>query len=720
MLIHSHTDIFIIIQKHIMEAAHHTTGWQLGKVNRSGPLFELLSYSGYYGDVIPSQIALLNGKLRKLTIRHYKVIKMVMKRPTFQVSSISQLLSPLLMCHSLKIELDKNDKQDILDLLAYIDSQRNRVIKLCSIQVPYQAWNEGLKKYENEHKTQILERIQVESFTLLECTKAKTFSLLPKVTQHIKICEKNMSNWGEQHKQYQFEAISVEYLELQIHSVEFLKQNLNAIRPLRRLRMHQVFMQTPLIREAQKVLQSMSPPLNSELEVQFHFFVICPVEWESYKNFTLFQNKSISASQAGNYLLNPDITKALFIEEGQSIQFNFNNENQFYQKLEVFPSFQAANFQFNMAQISNQYKEKFEGKVAEGMRNSLTSAAIECDSQYFIGHLVDMILVTFPNLKKLDVIETNDSRSIKSSLQMPQIPLEEIILTYPCHANTDIYCELIKKCLPTLRKLSISLEKKNYSLGSYLKELISHPFILRVLKLNYSFITIDNVVMLQKFTNLTVITGLDLDDFIEANDLESMLRALKYLKKLKISCKQIHIPCFYIKHESLMKLKIESEDAKITPEDICQISLHKPKGFSLRIHAKLCAYKYEELIEITSKCRNAYFNVPIVKSILDTEETFRILNKQSNGHNLYRIQGLQLIKSLKSIKEIVSQNDIAAKLLIKEYLRQNLATVEGTRKVLDKLIQLPQSVLEALLTDFELLLRVVERGKLESSQSQLM
>lgn len=85
-----------------------------------------------------------------------------------------------------------------------------------------------------------------------------------------------------------------------------------------------------------------------------------------------------------------------------------------------------------------------------------------------------------------------------------------------------------------------------------------------------------------------------------------------------------------------MKLKIESEDAKITPEEICRISLHKPKGFSLRIHAAKCAYKYEELIEITSKCKSAYLNVPIVKSILDSEDTFKILTKQINGHIQYR------------------------------------------------------------------------------------
>lgn len=80
--------------------------------------------------------------------------------------------------------------------------------------------------------------------------------------------------------------------------------------------------------------------------------------------------------------------------------------------------------------------------------------------------------------------------------------------------------------MPTLKKLSISLEKENYSLGAYLRELISHPLKLRVLKLNYSFITTDNMAILQKFTNLTVITGLDLDDLIEPHALERMLRVL--------------------------------------------------------------------------------------------------------------------------------------------------------------------------------------------------
>lgn len=89
--------------------------------------------------------------------------------------------------YQLKVELDKCERQDIMDLLAFIDV--NRGARFSSITVLYTPWAEGLKLYERAHGGEILERIRVDSFTILKATKEKVFSILPKVSHSLKICQ---------------------------------------------------------------------------------------------------------------------------------------------------------------------------------------------------------------------------------------------------------------------------------------------------------------------------------------------------------------------------------------------------------------------------------------------------------------------------------------------------------------------------------------------------
>jgi hypothetical protein len=75
-----------------------------------------------------------------------------MRRPTFLVNSVSQLLSPMLYNYNLKFSLDICGKQEVLNLLSYIDTSTNgsfpnRHLLIESIEVPSQAWYEGVKAH---------------------------------------------------------------------------------------------------------------------------------------------------------------------------------------------------------------------------------------------------------------------------------------------------------------------------------------------------------------------------------------------------------------------------------------------------------------------------------------------------------------------------------------------------------------------------------------------
>lgn len=104
---------------------------------------------------------------------------------------------------------------------------------------------------------------------------------------------------------------------------------------------------------------------------------------------------------------------------------------------------------------------------------------------------------------ELDNVGSSDQTILADSASS----LEELYLAFPCKANTDLYRRLLAKSLPTLRKLSVSLQDETHYLELLLRTLETSQT-LQVLKLNYTDINVEIIDSICTMPNLTVITGL--------------------------------------------------------------------------------------------------------------------------------------------------------------------------------------------------------------------
>jgi hypothetical protein len=80
-----------------------------------------------------------------------------------------------------------------------------------------------------------------------------------------------------------------------------------------------------------------------------------------------------------------------------------------------------------------------------------------------------------------------------------------------------------------------------------------------------------------------------------------------------------------------MKLKIESDDAKIAPEMLDRIAKLKPKGFSLRIHSGKSLYRLEDLAAYFKHGGQSIFNVQLGSSLLMFEDTLLFIMRGKKG-----------------------------------------------------------------------------------------
>lgn len=77
--------------------------FHLGKLKSGFLILEVLSLSHYYQEGV-NILTHASSELRKLAIENHTIIRdVIFTRPPFRVNSISQLLSPIVLNHSLRI-----------------------------------------------------------------------------------------------------------------------------------------------------------------------------------------------------------------------------------------------------------------------------------------------------------------------------------------------------------------------------------------------------------------------------------------------------------------------------------------------------------------------------------------------------------------------------------------------------------------------------------------
>jgi hypothetical protein len=126
--------------------------------------------------------------------------------------------------------------------------------------------------------------------------------------------------------------------------------------------------------------------------------------------------------------------------EDQNSSFNFNVES--FQALSRLANFKLnfPHLNLNISGPSNDSKtieriQKF--PFGEGCR----SITLNLENQAYLCQVLNLILAHFPNLKKLDIVEQDETRSVSQSIMHPQAHtgLSTLILAYPCPGNTELY-----------------------------------------------------------------------------------------------------------------------------------------------------------------------------------------------------------------------------------------------------------------------------------------